>query len=101
MAHANAPGPWFARPDAIESPRSSDVGPCRRNARQAVAARKETTTVDHGSEAELFQAACIPDAVCGPGRDTEAHIPDEWIGVVQSERCLGFLDGGVSFAREG
>ncbi len=64
------------------------------------AGRNETTTVNYGSEAGLFQAAGIPTAVCGPGRDREAHITDEWIAVDQLDRCLAFLDGVVAHARQ-
>lgn len=65
------------------------------------AGRNETTTVNYGSEAGLFQMAGIPTAVCGPGRDSEAHITDEWVTVAQLQRCLTFLDGVVAHARTG
>ena len=63
--------------------------------------RNQTSTVNYGSEAGIFQAAGIPTAVCGPGRDSEAHITDEWIGVEQMQRCLAFLDGVIGHARDG
>lgn len=65
------------------------------------AGRNETTTVNYGSEAGIFQAAGMPTAVCGPGFDSEAHITDEWIAVDQLARCATFLDGLIVQARQG
>jgi acetylornithine deacetylase len=63
--------------------------------------RNEVSTVNYGSEAGIFQAAGMPTIICGPGRDTEAHITDEWIAVEQLERCVGFIDRLIDHARHG
>jgi acetylornithine deacetylase len=63
--------------------------------------RNEVSTVNYGSEAGIFQAAGMPTIICGPGRDTEAHITDEWIAVEQLERCVGFIDRLIDHARRG
>ena len=43
------------------------------------------------SEAGLFQRAGIPAVLCGPGRLSEAHQPDEFIAGDELAACLGFL----------
>jgi acetylornithine deacetylase len=63
--------------------------------------RNEVSTANYGSEAGIFQAAGMPTIICGPGRDTEAHITDEWIAVEQLERCVGFIDRLIDHARRG
>jgi acetylornithine deacetylase len=65
------------------------------------AGRNEVATVNYGSEAGIFQAAGVPTILCGPGRDTEAHITDEWIAVEQMQRCVGFIDRLIEHARRG
>jgi acetylornithine deacetylase len=61
--------------------------------------KSETTTVNYGSEAGIFQKAGWPTIVCGPGRDTEAHITDEWIAVDEIERASAFIDRLIEYAR--
>jgi acetylornithine deacetylase len=63
--------------------------------------RNEVGAVNYGSEAGIFQAAGLPTAICGPGRDSEAHITDEWIEVEQLARCTGFIDRLIEHARSG
>ena len=63
--------------------------------------RNDVSTANYGSEAGIFQAAGMPTIICGPGRDTEAHITDEWIAVEQLERCVGFIDRLIDHARHG
>jgi acetylornithine deacetylase len=63
--------------------------------------RNDVGTANYGSEAGIFQAAGMPTIICGPGRDTEAHITDEWIAVEQLERCVGFIDRLIDHARHG
>ena len=63
--------------------------------------RNHVTTVNYGSEAGIFQAAGMPTILCGPGRDREAHITDEWIAVEQLRRCTGFIDNLIGHARRG
>ena len=43
------------------------------------------------SEAGLFQRAGIPAVVCGPGRLSEAHQPDEFVACDELAACLRFL----------
>ncbi|MFZ0603326.1 MAG: acetylornithine deacetylase [Roseiarcus sp.] len=63
--------------------------------------RNDVSTANYGSEAGIFQAAGMPTIICGPGRDAEAHITDEWIAVEQLERCVGFIDRLIDHARHG
>lgn len=63
------------------------------------AERNEVGSANYGSEAGIFQAAGMATVICGPGRDTEAHITDEWIAVEQLERCVGFIDRVIDHAR--
>jgi acetylornithine deacetylase len=65
------------------------------------AGRNEISALNYGSEAGIFQAAGIPTVICGPGRDSEAHVADEWIAVEQLERCVGFIKELINHAREG
>ena len=55
--------------------------------------------MNYGSEAGIFQSAGMSTIICGPGRDSEAHITDEWITVEQLERCVGFIDRLIDHAR--
>lgn len=63
------------------------------------AGTNQVGTVNYGSEAGIFQRAGMPTIVCGPGRDSEAHITDEWIAVEQIHRCTAFVDGLIGHAR--
>jgi acetylornithine deacetylase len=47
--------------------------------------------VAFGTEAGLFAERGIPSVVCGPGDMTVAHKPDEYVALVELERCAGFL----------
>ncbi|MFC3207286.1 acetylornithine deacetylase [Aquamicrobium soli] len=76
-----------------------DAGSHAETLAKRFAGRNEVTTVNYGSEAGIFQAAGMPTIVCGPGRDSEAHITDEWIAVEQLERCVGFIDKLIDHAR--
>ena len=76
-----------------------DAGSHAETLAKRFAGRNEVTTVNYGSEAGIFQAAGMPTVVCGPGRDSEAHITDEWISVEQLERCVGFIDRLIDHAR--
>lgn len=76
-----------------------DAGSHAETLAKRFAGRNEVTTVNYGSEAGIFQAAGMSTIVCGPGRDSEAHITDEWITVEQLERCVGFIDRLIDHAR--
>jgi acetylornithine deacetylase len=65
------------------------------------ASRNEVRALNYGSEAGIFQAAGMPTVICGPGRDSEAHIADEWIAVEQLERSIAFINRLVDHARYG
>jgi acetylornithine deacetylase len=43
------------------------------------------------SEAGLFQEAGVPAVVCGPGRTSEAHQPDEFVSREKMSACLRFM----------
>ena len=65
--------------------------PVVRLARACVGSGDPVAKVSFGSEAALFDQAGIPTVLCGPGHITEAHQPDEWIGLDQLARCEAFM----------
>ncbi len=60
---------------------------------QRLAGEAGTTLVAFGTEAGLFKNAGIPTVVCGPGSINQAHQPDEFVSLVQLERCEDFMRG--------
>ena len=52
------------------------------------------------SEAGLFEAAGVPAVVCGPGRTSEAHQPDEFVSREQMSACLEFMQRLSEWASE-
>ena len=82
-------------------PFASDVASNAETLAKRFSDRNEVSTANYGSEAGIFQAAGMPTIICGPGRDTEAHITDEWVAVEQLERCVGFIDRLIDHARHG
>ncbi|CDX60427.1 Acetylornithine deacetylase (ArgE) [Mesorhizobium plurifarium] len=76
-----------------------DAGSHAETLAKRFAGRNEVMAVNYGSEAGIFQSAGMSTIICGPGRDSEAHITDEWITVEQLERCVGFIDRLVDHAR--
>jgi acetylornithine deacetylase len=48
--------------------------------------------VSFGTEAGILQGIGIPTVVCGPGRISVAHQPDEGVEIEQLGQCLAFLD---------
>jgi acetylornithine deacetylase len=48
--------------------------------------------VSFGTEAGILQEIGVPTVVCGPGRITVAHQPDEHVEIEQLEQCMRFLD---------
>ena len=78
-----------------------DPGSIAETLAKRFAGANRARTVNYGSEAGIFQAASIPTVLCGPGRDTEAHITDEWIAEDQLARCLAFIDRLIEDARGG
>jgi acetylornithine deacetylase len=56
-----------------------------------LARQNETFAVCYATEASLFQDGGAPSVVCGPGNIAQAHTPDEYLDVVELEKCLSFL----------
>jgi acetylornithine deacetylase len=56
--------------------------------------------VPFASEAGLFQEAGVPAVVCGPGRTSEAHQPDEFVSREQMSACLRFMYRLADWASE-
>lgn len=59
---------------------------------QELTGDRATDVVSFGTEAGLYQEAGIPSVVYGPGSIEVAHRPDEYIEIVQLERCLDMLE---------
>lgn len=77
-----------------------DAGSTAETLAKRFAGRNDTSTVNYGSEAGIFQAAGVPSVLCGPGRDSEAHITDEWVSADQLRQCMAFLDKLVAYAEQ-
>ena len=58
----------------------------------ALARNRQVAKVAYATEAGLFQRAGIPSIICGPGSISEAHKPNEFITLVQVEKCEAFLE---------
>jgi len=56
-----------------------------------LAGQNETFAVCYATEASLFQAGGAQAVVCGPGNIAQAHTPNEFIDIVELEKCLRFL----------
>jgi acetylornithine deacetylase len=54
--------------------------------------RNSHSKVAYGTEGGLFSQAGIPTVVCGPGNIDQAHKADEFIKVIELEKCGQFLD---------
>lgn len=50
------------------------------------AAEPTRLKVPTGTEAGIFQKACVPSAICGPGDIAQAHQPDQFILSAEIER---------------
>lgn len=48
--------------------------------------------VSFGTEGGILQHIGVPTVVCGPGDIFVAHQPDEYVEIVQLDRCLAFLE---------
>lgn len=62
--------------------------------------RARCVGVSFASEAGLFQDAGVPAVVCGPGRTSEAHQPDEFVGREQMSACVRFMQRLAEWASE-
>ena len=58
---------------------------------QKLAGQNETFAVPYGTEAGLFQMGGVPAVVCGPGDIAQAHTANEWLDIVELDKCMGFL----------
>lgn len=56
-----------------------------------LAGQNETFAVSYATEASLFHAVGASSVVCGPGDIAQAHTANEWIEIVELEKCLDFL----------
>jgi acetylornithine deacetylase len=56
-----------------------------------LAGQNETFAVSYGTEAGFFQAAGPSTVICGPGSIDQAHKPNEFVEVVEIEKCLAFM----------
>ena len=56
-----------------------------------LAGQNETFAVPYGTEASHFQAAGCSTVVCGPGSIDQAHQPNEYVEIVELEKCMDFL----------
>jgi acetylornithine deacetylase len=66
---------------------------------QRFAGRNGFTKVAYGTEAGRFNAAGIETIICGPGRISEAHRPDEYVEIAQLDRCDAFLARLIEWAQ--
>lgn len=53
--------------------------------------QNETFAVPYGTEATHFQAAGCSSVVCGPGNIAQAHQPNEYLEIVELDKCIGYL----------
>jgi acetylornithine deacetylase len=53
--------------------------------------QNETFAVPYGTEATHFQAAGCSSVVCGPGNIAQAHQPNEYVEIVELDKCIGYL----------
>ncbi|MCV0428896.1 MAG: acetylornithine deacetylase [Roseibium sp.] len=51
------------------------------------------TVVVYATEGGIFQNYGLSTVICGPGSIDQAHQPDEFIELVELDRCAAFLDG--------
>jgi acetylornithine deacetylase len=53
--------------------------------------QNETFAVPYGTEATHFQAAGCSSVVCGPGNIAQAHQPNEFVEIVELDKCISYL----------
>lgn len=87
--------PLISVPPLVRLPNSPAVALALR-----LTGRDECIATPFASEAGLFQEAGVPAVVCGPGRVTEAHQPDEFVTRAQLNECLGLLQRLAEWASE-
>lgn len=63
-----------------------------------LAGQNEIFAVPYGTEASHFQAAGSSTVVIGPGSIDQAHQPNEFVEVVELEKCLAFLGNVADWA---
>jgi acetylornithine deacetylase len=57
-----------------------------------LAGQNRTYAVSYCTEAGLFQGGGAPAIVCGPGNIAQAHTANEYVSLIELEKCLRFLD---------
>ena len=87
--------PLVSVPPLVAVPNSPAVALARR-----ITEQDACVAAPFASEAGLFQQAGVPAVVCGPGRVTEAHQPDEFVARAQLSACLRFMHGLAEWASE-
>ncbi len=68
-----------------------ESGDGREQSVMACAQANHTHAVAFGTEAGVYQEHRIPVVVCGPGSIAQAHQPNEFVEIVQLEKCVQFL----------
>ncbi len=53
--------------------------------------QNETFAVPYGTEATHFQAAGCSSVVCGPGNIAQAHQPNEYVEILELDKCIAYL----------
>ena len=87
--------PLVSVPPLVAVPNSPAVALARR-----ITEQDACVAAPFASEAGLFQQAGVPAVVCGPGRVTEAHQPDEFVTRAQLSACLKFMHRLAEWASE-
>ena len=72
-------------------PFSSGEGSEARTLALKLAGQNETFAVPYGTEASHFQAAGCSSIVCGPGSIDQAHQPNEFVEIIEIEKCMSYL----------
>ena len=77
--------------DIAVPPLSAEPGSPAEVLAKRLARSDAVTTASYVTEAGQFQGSGIPTMVCGPGSIRQAHQPDEYVEVGQTEAALAFL----------
>ena len=70
---------------------AADAGSAAETLALRLTRSNKTIAVPFATEGGQFQNAGIATIVCGPGNVNQAHQPDEFIEIVEIEKCIGFL----------
>ncbi|MFV0297604.1 MAG: acetylornithine deacetylase, partial [Hyphomicrobiaceae bacterium] len=64
-----------------------------------LAGQNETFAVSYGTEASHFEASGSSTVVIGPGSIDQAHKPNEYVEIVELEKCVNFLEKVADWAK--